>query len=441
MTSHDRARHKTAVFWIALAIICSAGIAVLGHAAAKRTDWRWVLLLRGVGGVILAWILVRGSGATLGQGGRTPLFILCASAGLSIVLYFYALAGIPSADALVLRGTAPLWIALGAWAVLRQPIGVGLWLGLACGFLGMVLIQQPHVEVGNMAAVAGAASGALLAVAQHALRRLRHVPARLIVLFYSLVILAVSVVVILLAKDTLTARGLKDPWVITMALGTAVLGTVGTIAVTRAVAVSTVQTVGASGYAGIGLAAAADLLWFGLTPTAIGVAGLVLTVVPTLIIMFQRPKRRRIFRARLAHSPEISDVDTEQIEQAIVAAENVTSCEVRVHIDKAETPMSRSRLEGLFASLGMTNTKLRNGMLVAVSNANEVCVLADAGILEVSSTQVLENITTTIGKGVEQSGVEAGISEGLALASAHLKHWFPVQSDDIDELPNEVSIG
>lgn len=425
-----------------MSIVCAAGIAVLGHAAARRTDWRWVLLLRAVGGVVLAALLVHGSGVTTGQGARTPLLILCGAAATSIALYFYALARIPPADAMVLRGASPLWIALGAWLVLGQSVGKGLWLSLVCGFAGLVLIQQPHLASGNLGAIAGAASGALLAIAQHALRRLRHVSARLIVLLYSCVILVIALGVVASARNTLTGRGLDDPLVVGMSLGTALLGTVGTIAVTRAIAVSTVQTVGVVDYAAIGLAAMADFAWFGLTPSAIGAIGLALTVVPAVIITFQRPKQRRIYRARLVAAPQPSEPDVTAIEEAIARAEDITSCELRVHLARDREPLEPARLEQLFASLGMTETKLRNGILIAVSaGTNEVCVVADAGVLEVSSSRVLTAIASTIAERIDDSGLARGIDGGLAMAANHLRHWFPVQADDIDELSNEVSLG
>jgi drug/metabolite transporter (DMT)-like permease len=441
LSEHNAHRRRAALFWIAVGICTSAGIAILGHGASQRTDWRWVLLIRAVVGVVLAWLLVRGTNARIGEGSRTPIVVLCGAAGVGVALYFYALARIPSADAMVLRGTSPLWATLGAWVILGQHISAGLWLGLAAGFGGLVLVQQPHLAHGNLGAIAAAGAGALMAVSHHTLRRLRHVPARLLVLMYSLVLLVVAAGVVGIGYESLSRHGLDDPVMLSMAIGTAVLGTIGSIALAKATALSTVHAVSASSYASIGLAATADVVWFNLTPEPIAWIGFALTIAPALVLVLQKGQRLHILRADIGErSPAETTPSAARIEEAIVAAENVTSCEIRVHVDGSGDGLSDERLESLFTELGVAGTRLRNGLLLAVAvRAGTVHLVVDIGIHEVSSARALRHIAATVAGGIERGSIEEGIEGGLDEAAARLARWFPVQADDVDELPNEVS--
>lgn len=443
--SDDPARRRRRIVWILVTIFSTAAIAVLAHAASQRLDWRWVLLVRSVGGCALAWGILRMGGSPgAGQGARWPLATMSVFAGLSAGAYFFALAGIPSADAMVLRGAAPLWVVVAAWLLLGQTVPLGLWVGLGCGFVGMVLVQQPHLSAGNVGAIAGVASGVLAAASQDALRRLRHVPAIWSVFVLSWVSLAVAAAIILVTMDSLDTRGFDDPWAWGLAGGTAVFGTLGSVAVTRAVTLASVQVVSASTYAAVGLGAIADAVWFATVPTAVGLAGLVLTTVPTIYAVLHRPRTRDVHRATFAPATTSTfAIDPAPLQARLRDAERVSSCEFRVHLETGEAELTAASATRLFARLGMTSTRLRNGVLVAISpRRGEVLIVVDTGILEVASTRLLHRSIAAMATTLERGGdPAAAVGDEIVHLARALARWFPIQDDDIDELPNDLSVG
>ena len=91
----------------------------------------------------------------------------------SLVCSFYALTRLPIGDVLTLTNTYPLWILVLSWLALREmPRGVEL-LGVASGLAGVVLIEQPHLDGDNLAAVVALLSSFSTAVAMIGLHRLR----------------------------------------------------------------------------------------------------------------------------------------------------------------------------------------------------------------------------------------------------------------------------
>ena len=58
-------------------------------------------------------------------------------------LYYLALAALPMATTVALYFTAPLIITLMAVVVLKEPVSWRRWLGVVCGFAGVVLMVRP----------------------------------------------------------------------------------------------------------------------------------------------------------------------------------------------------------------------------------------------------------------------------------------------------------
>lgn len=439
----DRTRRVAAAGWIALAVVCSAGVAIVAHVASRRIDWRWVVLLRTLAGTAFSWGLVRSAGVGAGEGSRRWLWLLSIAAGLSMLAYLFALARIPTSEAMVLRGTAPLWVTVGSMVMLRQRIGARLWFALLCGFGGLILLERPHGAGSGLGAIAGLCSGLLLAVAQSSLRRLRHVNPRWIVLVYSAAALAMTLLLIAVDHRGLDPRQLADPLAIALSVGIAILGTVGTFGLARAASLANLSVVSSAGYTAIGLAAAADVLWFSFHPDRLGWLGLGLTLVPLLLLAVRAPVARVVFRAtatRPIAAPDRSDV--RWVEQAIERAETVTSCELRVHVENRPEPLVRARLDELFDKLGMRRTRLRNGVLLCVgTGAREVHLMADAGILEVADARALQGIARRTADAIDAQGLVPGLSSAVVTAAEQLAGWFPIQRDDVDELPNSISFG
>ncbi len=141
---------------------------------------------------------------------------------------------------------------------------------------------------------------------------------------------------------------------------------------------------------------------------------------------------------------KFSKKETALLVNAIQSAEKDTSGEIRVHIDQ-DLPTGKSALEQakiVFEHLNMHQTEQRNGVLIYLAtNAKQFAIIGDAGIHEVVGNDFWDNIrnhlTTQFKAGKFLEGLEWAILE----SGNKLKHFFPYQTNDVNELSNEISLG
>jgi uncharacterized membrane protein len=131
-----------------------------------------------------------------------------------------------------------------------------------------------------------------------------------------------------------------------------------------------------------------------------------------------------------------SDSQKADIVMAIQAAERNSSGEIRVHIEKiCPTDNVLDRAAEVFIELGMSNTAQLNGVLFYLSiDDRKFAVLGDKGIDKVVPVDFWK---THFSQGLFAEGLVKGIHS----AGEQLKHFFPYQSDDSNELPDEISFG
>lgn len=131
-----------------------------------------------------------------------------------------------------------------------------------------------------------------------------------------------------------------------------------------------------------------------------------------------------------------------QILDAIGRAEQQTSGEIRLHLEKkcADPPLERAAK--LFQKLQMHKTRQRNGVLIylAVSD-KKLAVFGDEGINQAVPdnfwADVKDELQGYLGKGNYSEGVIAAINR----IGEKLKEFFPYQDNDVNELPDEISTG
>lgn len=131
-----------------------------------------------------------------------------------------------------------------------------------------------------------------------------------------------------------------------------------------------------------------------------------------------------------------------QIEQAIKEAELNTSGEIRVHIESKCSTDPLQRAVYVFNYLKMFNTKARNGVLVYVAvESRKFAIIGDAGINNVVPDNFWNSIKERMGAAFAQGNYVGGVVQAVKEAGDSLKHYFPYQSDDINEQPDEISFG
>ena len=129
--------------------------------------------------------------------------------------------------------------------------------------------------------------------------------------------------------------------------------------------------------------------------------------------------------------------------EALKAAEHRTSGEIRVHVERVCPEADvLLRARQVFANLHMHLTAQRNGILFYVSVEDQkFAVWGDEGIHRVVSDDFWESIANQLRGYFRKGELVDGLEAGIRRAGQQLETYFPRRADDVNELPDELSIG
>ena len=127
---------------------------------------------------------------------------------------------------------------------------------------------------------------------------------------------------------------------------------------------------------------------------------------------------------------------------AIAEAELNTSGEVRIHIDKTCKGSHLDRAAFIFEELEMHKTAARNGVLLYFAlKDRKFAILGDVGINALVPADFWDVTRDVMKKHFVKGDFVGGLSTGARMAGEQLKSFFPYQSDDVNELSDEISFG
>ncbi len=134
--------------------------------------------------------------------------------------------------------------------------------------------------------------------------------------------------------------------------------------------------------------------------------------------------------------------EKEKIVKSIEEAERNTSGEIRVHIEGVIKGDVLDRASYIFGRLGMQKTELRNGVLFYLAvNSKKFAIIGDAGINAKVPANFWDIIKEKMGAHFRQGDFVNGLCEGIIMAGDQLKTHFPHQTDDVNELSDDISFG
>lgn len=144
--------------------------------------------------------------------------------------------------------------------------------------------------------------------------------------------------------------------------------------------------------------------------------------------------------------PKIEDFFTskeeQQVIEAIQSAEKDTSGEIRVHIEKSTDKDPLERAKEVFYELKMNETQAQNGVLFYVATeSHHFAILGDKGINDLVPTNFWDSEKELVLSHFKNREFAKGLELGIIEAGKKLKEFFPYQSDDTNELSDEISKG
>ncbi len=136
-----------------------------------------------------------------------------------------------------------------------------------------------------------------------------------------------------------------------------------------------------------------------------------------------------------------SEEQQEQIKLAIQKAEFKTSGEIRVFVDtkcKEENVLDCAAYQ--FKQLGMHKTKERNGVLIYISmDDHRFAIIGDVGINQKVKENFWDETKNIMLEFFKKGLITEGLIAGIEQTAIQLKSLFPYQSDDKNELPDEIA--
>ena len=132
----------------------------------------------------------------------------------------------------------------------------------------------------------------------------------------------------------------------------------------------------------------------------------------------------------------------QQVVAAIRSAEQTTSGEIRVHLEKHTDLDVLKRASEVFHWLKMDNTVQRNGVLIYVAvEDHQFAIYGDQGINEVVPENFWESTKDAILNKFKEGDFTQGLIDGVLLAGKQLQQHFPWDHTDKNELSDEISKG
>ena len=136
----------------------------------------------------------------------------------------------------------------------------------------------------------------------------------------------------------------------------------------------------------------------------------------------------------------LNSLEDHRIVEAIKEAERNTSGEIKVHIENHCKGDVEERCLKVFNKLKINETEHRNGVLFYLAiKERKFAVLGDEGINQVVEHDFWDAIRDRMTDQFRQGRFAEGLEQGIACCGEKLKTYFPHQSDDINEISDEIS--
>lgn len=139
----------------------------------------------------------------------------------------------------------------------------------------------------------------------------------------------------------------------------------------------------------------------------------------------------------------LSEEEKEAIVRSIREAERMTSGEIRVFIEahcRFVNPLDRAG--EVFDKLQMAKTRYRNGVLLYVAiKDKQLAILGDEGIHRLVGQDFWSHQLAGLKSAFAEKDYAGGIARCAREIGASLEKYFPYESGDENELPDDIVFG
>ncbi|WP_375571199.1 DMT family transporter [Ahrensia marina] len=295
LASMQRRAMGSVLIAIAILTLMDAGIKLM----AGTFGTPQILVMRYSAGLLVAAVLFLG----LLVSGRVDLptwrslvrsFQRSMLVTLVAACFFYALSVIPLAEATAIAFTAPLYLALLGWLILKEPVDGKTWIAILIGLAGVGVISSSAFANGFSGALSGYIAAAVASFAYAAalvLTRLHAasdpVPTMIMLQSGFSALLALPLLALTIAGFAMDGRPfvpLTSDW-LWLALGIGFLGTIGHLFMTYGFKHAPAAKLGPMEYTSLLWAAFYGFVFFAEVPGIRLVLGSALIVIGTWIVM------------------------------------------------------------------------------------------------------------------------------------------------------------
>lgn len=132
--------------------------------------------------------------------------------------------------------------------------------------------------------------------------------------------------------------------------------------------------------------------------------------------------------------------EDQRVVEAIRQAERNTSGEIKVHIENRCKGDVEQRSLFIFDKLKLNKTQLRNGVLIYLAiKDHKFAILGDKGINDMVEDGFWNDVKDLMLNQFKEGRFAEGLEQGIMRCGEKLKAYFPYQSDDINEIPDDIS--
>ena len=129
-----------------------------------------------------------------------------------------------------------------------------------------------------------------------------------------------------------------------------------------------------------------------------------------------------------------------RVVEAIKQAELNTSGEIKVHIETHCRGDVEERSLVVFNRLKLNETKLHNGVLIYLAaRDHKFAILGDEGINKVVEDGFWNDVKDLMMNHFKEGRFADGLEQGIQRCGEKLKNYFPCQSDNTNEIPDDIS--